>query len=65
MSSEQISLDKAKNGNTTQVEAVAEDEELSYSGHVAPKYLGSVADRRDMSALGKEQVLRVRARDVA
>lgn len=28
-------------------------------GLVAPKYMGTVADQRDMSALGRVQVLRV------
>jgi hypothetical protein len=29
-------------------------------GLVAPKYMGTVADQRDMSVLGRVQVLRVR-----
>ena len=29
-------------------------------GTIAPKYRGTVADRRDMSIMGKKQVLRVR-----
>jgi hypothetical protein len=63
MSSENMSLEKVNNGKAVEVTAVEEDEELAYSGNVAAKYLGSVADRRDMKVLGREQVLRVRSQD--
>lgn len=36
------------------------DEEVNQY-HVPAKYLGNGADKRDMSALGREQVLRVKA----
>ena len=36
-----------------------DSEELEEPGTVAPKYRGTVADRKDMSTLGKKQVLRV------
>lgn len=35
------------------------DIEYVHKGHVPAKYMGTRADQRDMSALGKEQVLRV------
>ena len=35
-------------------------EEQMNQYHVPAKYLGNGADKRDMSALGREQVLRVR-----
>ena len=34
-------------------------DEAPSRGHVAPKWRGTQADQADMSALGKEQVLRV------
>jgi hypothetical protein len=39
--------------------STADDVEYVQKGHVAPKYMGTLADQRDMSALGREQVLRV------
>lgn len=36
-----------------------DDEEYSQKGHVEPRYMGTLADRRDMNALGRVQVLRV------
>ena len=36
-----------------------DSEELEEPGAVAPKYRGTVADRKDMSVMGKKQVLRV------
>ncbi|KAI1971601.1 hypothetical protein LOZ51_006761 [Ophidiomyces ophidiicola] len=38
--------------------AQAPDDELAGNGHVESKYMGTVADRREMNALGKSQVLR-------
>ena len=34
-------------------------EELPMKGPVAPRYMGTLADQRDMNALGRVQVLRV------
>lgn len=36
-----------------------DDVEFSQKGLVAPRYMGTLADQRDMSALGRVQVLRV------
>jgi hypothetical protein len=36
------------------------DEEYAQKGLVAPRYMGTQADQRDMNALGRVQVLRVR-----
>lgn len=35
-------------------------DETQSRGHVAPKWRGTQADQADMSALGRDQVLRVR-----
>lgn len=35
------------------------DEEHAQKGLVEPRYMGTLADRRDMNALGRVQVLRV------
>jgi hypothetical protein len=36
-------------------------DEAPSRGHVAPKWRGTQADQADMSALGRDQVLRVRS----
>lgn len=36
-----------------------DDVEYHRKGLVAPRYMGTLADQRDMSALGRVQVLRV------
>lgn len=36
-----------------------DDEEYAQKGLVEPQYMGTLADRRDMNALGRVQVLRV------
>jgi hypothetical protein len=36
------------------------DEEYAQKGLVEPRYMGTKADQRDMNALGRVQVLRVR-----
>lgn len=36
-----------------------DDEEYAKKGLVEPRYMGTVADQRDMNALGRVQVLRV------
>jgi hypothetical protein len=38
---------------------IAQEAGYPVKGPVAPKYMGTVADQRDMSALGRVQVLRV------
>ena len=38
----------------------SENVEKASKGLVAPKYMGTIRDQRDMSALGRVQVLRVR-----
>lgn len=40
-----------------------DDVEFPQKGLVAPRYMGTLADQRDMSALGRVQVLRVGNRD--
>ena len=62
--SEKNSLEKFNNDKTVEASAVIEDEGFSHSGHVAPKYLGSIIDQHDMRALGKVQVLRVRGHNM-
>lgn len=64
MPSENIALGHTKDGGQVQSSA-AEDVEYVHKGRVAPKYMGTLADQRDMSALGREQVLRVRYRNVS
>jgi hypothetical protein len=51
-----MTMDGSKNGS--QVQTAAADE-YSHKGHVPVKYMGNAADQRDMSVLGREQVLRV------
>lgn len=36
-----------------------DDEEYAQKGLVEPRYMGTLADKRDMNALGRVQVLRV------
>lgn len=60
---ERIMLGKLKNGSNGQSMSPSFVDEhgsgLSKEGRVAAKYMGTVADREEMRALGKEQVLRV------
>ena len=57
-----IRLDDIKgDGNGTVQSGYVKDEEYLATGtanHVEPKYHGTAADQRDMSVLGREQVLR-------
>ncbi|WEW60245.1 hypothetical protein PRK78_005730 [Emydomyces testavorans] len=56
-----ISLENVKADKNYQSESVTErepDDELPSNGLVGAKYMGTVTDRREMSALGKSQVLR-------
>jgi hypothetical protein len=42
------------------ISRIVSDEAFEHdSGHVAEKYRGSAADKRDMEIMGKQQVLRV------
>ncbi|KAI2815769.1 hypothetical protein CBS63078_10260 [Aspergillus niger] len=50
-----VELTTTKGGNN--ISTVFADQGLA-KGHVAQKYIGTMADQRDMQALGKEQVLR-------
>jgi hypothetical protein len=36
-----------------------DDEEYTQKGLVEPRYMGTIADQKDMNALGRVQVLRV------
>lgn len=36
-----------------------DEEDFPQKGLVAPRYMGTIADKRDMNALGRVQVLRV------
>lgn len=42
-----------------------DDVEFSHKGLVAPRHMGTLADQRDMSALGRVQVLRVSSHERA
>jgi len=44
---------------TDATEDVEDDFPQKQRGFVAPRYMGTLADQRDMSALGRVQVLRV------
>ena len=44
----------------SEITVTADDvEKDTHKGLVAPRYMGTLADQRDMSALGRVQVLRV------
>lgn len=43
---------------------VGDEEYLGQAAHVSPKYQGTAADQRDMSVLGRDQVLRVNSQKV-
>ncbi|KAK2795611.1 hypothetical protein FQN50_009717 [Emmonsiellopsis sp. PD_5] len=57
MSSPSTSLNKNGLGREGSIE-LGQDVNTTSGGAVSAKYMGTIADRRDMSALGKEQVLR-------
>lgn len=60
--SENITLQDMKGGENGQKQVSLEGEddfEKNEDGLVEAKYMGTMADRREMSALGKQQVLRV------
>lgn len=61
--SETITSETLKGGGKSQKQVGLEPEddfEKHEDGLVDAKYMGTLADRRDMSVLGKQQVLRVR-----
>ena len=56
-----IELNDLKGSNGEIQTVFIKDEEDPYHvAYVAPKYLGTATDQRDMSVLGRQQVLRVR-----
>lgn len=66
--SENITLQNLKDGGNgpKQVSLEPEDDfEKNDDGLVGAKYMGTMADRREMSALGKQQVLRVRKKHIS
>lgn len=50
---------RSRNDSQMTVAGNEDVEEYPQKGLVAPRYMGTVADQRDMSALGRVQVLRV------
>lgn len=56
-------LSHRSNNDSQMTESVIDDVEdfpqKAPKGRVAPQYMGTLADQRDMSALGRVQVLRV------
>ena len=60
-SNRSIELNDLKGSNgEIQTVFIKDEEDPNHAGHVAPKYLGTATDQRDMSVLGRQQVLRVR-----
>lgn len=59
-----IELDDIKGNSNGNIQTVfiKDEEDPNHVSHVAPKYLGTATDQRDMSVLGRQQVLRVRDR---
>jgi hypothetical protein len=64
MGSENISCGNVKNGGDTHVQSTFGhgDDDPQYGTLVATKYRGTISDEREMGALGRTQVLRVRMR---
>jgi hypothetical protein len=63
MGSETTSLKNIKNGSDAHVQhSVVQDGEnyAQHGAHVEAKYMGTIIDQREMSILGRTQVLRVR-----
>ena len=63
MGAETISLTDVKNGTNTHVHnSVVQggDDDAQHAGQVEAKYMGTITDQREMSVLGRTQVLRVR-----
>ena len=61
MESKNIQLDsfKGRGNGDVRTTYVGDEEYLGQAHHVSPKYQGTAADQRDMSVLGRDQVLRV------
>ena len=60
-STKSIELNDLKGSNgEIQTVFIKDEEDPNHVGHVPPKYLGTATDQRDMSVLGRQQVLRVR-----
>ena len=51
---------KGQSNGNIQTVFIKDEEDPNHVAHVAPKYLGTATDQRDMSVLGRQQVLRVR-----
>jgi hypothetical protein len=60
MGTDNISLGNIKNGSSTHVQNGDEEDYAQDGTFVAAKYMGTVTDQREMSVLGRTQVLRVR-----
>jgi hypothetical protein len=62
MGSKNIAVGDIKNGGDIHVRSIfgGDDVYPQHGTQVAAKYMGSVTDQREMSVLGKAQVLRVR-----
>lgn len=63
MGPQNISLESMKNESGTHVQTNDVDDKEDYAqdgAHVKAKYMGTIADQREMSVLGRTQVLRVR-----
>jgi hypothetical protein len=62
MRSDVYSIGSTKNGGETRVlESAVQDGDFAQAGtYVEAKYMGTLADQREMSMLGRTQVLRVR-----
>ena len=63
MGSETISLEDIKSGADAHVQnSVVQDgeEDARHGAQVEAKYMGTITDQREMSILGRTQVLRVR-----
>ena len=59
-----MELDDIKGNSNGNIQTVfiKDEEDPNHVSHVAPKYLGTATDQKDMSVLGRQQVLRVRGR---
>lgn len=55
-------FNKSRNDSEMTVTANDDVEDFTAKGTVEKRYMGTVADQRDMSALGRVQVLRVSGR---
>lgn len=51
----------SKDGGQVDSFMVGDDDNRPNGFKLAPKYMGTIADKEDMSVLGKSQVLRVRS----